>query len=96
MFRLDIIKLNSQKINALAAKFNADKVYVFGSCARKEENPDSDINFLVGFNADASSDDQANFQAALQKMFFYKVTVISMRDLKPSTKDKILLEAVVI
>ncbi len=96
MCKLDTIRLNSREIYALAAKFNADKVYVFGSCARKEETPDSDIDFLVDFNADASLNDHVHLQSALQQLFSCKIDVVSKRGLNPLIKDEILLEAVAI
>ncbi|MFC3116657.1 nucleotidyltransferase family protein [Cellvibrio fontiphilus] len=43
--------LHQQKatINALAQQFGARRIRVFGSVARGEESPQSDVDFLVDF-----------------------------------------------
>lgn len=45
--------LHQQKaiIDALAQQFGARRIRVFGSVARREENANSDIDFLVDFPA---------------------------------------------
>lgn len=47
---LDEIRAKRDEIYAIARKHKAEKLWVFGSCARKEERPDSDVDFLVKFN----------------------------------------------
>ena len=43
MCQLDRIRSLRSEIYEIARKHKADKVYVFGSCARMEETPDSDV-----------------------------------------------------
>ena len=47
MCQLDRLRSLRGEIYEIARKHKADKVYVFGSCARGEETPDSDIDLLV-------------------------------------------------
>ena len=47
MCMLDEIAAKRDEIYAIARKHKAEKLWVFGSCARKEERPDSDVDFLV-------------------------------------------------
>ena len=47
MCMLDEIRAKRDEIYAIARKHKAEKLWVFGSCARKEERPDSDVDFLV-------------------------------------------------
>ncbi|MBR0196986.1 MAG: nucleotidyltransferase domain-containing protein [Kiritimatiellae bacterium] len=49
MCMLDEIMAKRDEIYAIARKHKAEKLWVFGSCARKEERPDSDVDFLVKF-----------------------------------------------
>ena len=49
MCMLDEIRAERDEIYAIARKHKAGKLWVFGSCARKEERPDSDVDFLVKF-----------------------------------------------
>ena len=50
MCMLDEIRAKRDEIYAIARKHKAEKLWVFGSCARKEERPDSDVDFLVKFS----------------------------------------------
>ena len=47
MCMLDEIVAKRDEIRAIAKGNKAEKLWVFGSCARKEERPDSDVDFLV-------------------------------------------------
>ena len=44
---LDEIRAKREEIYAIARAHKAEKLWVFGSCARKEETPESDVVFLV-------------------------------------------------
>ena len=49
MKMLDRVKEVRAAIYGIARRYNAEKLWVFGSCARGEERPESDIDFLVKF-----------------------------------------------
>ncbi|MBQ9089109.1 MAG: nucleotidyltransferase domain-containing protein [Lentisphaeria bacterium] len=78
MCQLDRLMSLRTQINEIARRHNAEKVYVFGSCARKEETPESDIDLLADFNKNASLFDQIGLQLALSDMLNSKVDVIPM------------------
>ena len=46
---LDVLHEKSEAIHAACRQFGARRIRVFGSVARGEERPDSDIDFLVDF-----------------------------------------------
>ena len=54
MCMLDEIRAKRDEIYAIARRHKAEKLWVFGSCARREERPDSDVDFLVKLSEDAS------------------------------------------
>ena len=59
MCQLDRLQQLKEEILQIARKHNAEKVYVFGSCARKEETPESDVDFAstslaIGGNSEIS------------------------------------------
>lgn len=64
-------------IRRLAAKHKAHNVRVFGSAARGEDTVDSDLDFLVRFDADASLFDLVGFAEALEDCLGVKVDVVS-------------------
>ncbi|WP_217318878.1 nucleotidyltransferase family protein [Rhodanobacter sp. B05] len=46
---LDQLHVQSEAIHAACRQYGARRIRVFGSVARGEERPDSDIDFLVDF-----------------------------------------------
>jgi len=81
MCQFDRLQKLKTEIYRIAHRHNARKVYVFGSCARKEETPDSDVDFLADFNDQASLFDQVGMQLALADILKCKVDVIPMSSL---------------
>jgi predicted nucleotidyltransferase len=77
MCRLDEIRARRDEVNALARRNRAGRLFVFGSCARKEETPESDIDFLAEFEPGATLFDQARLGLGLQEMFGCKADVIA-------------------
>ena len=62
MCQLDRLRRLKTEIYQIARRHNASKVYVFGSCARKEETPESDVDVLVELNLGASLFDLMDLQ----------------------------------
>ena len=81
MCKLDEIMAKRDEIRALAQKYKVLRIFVFGSCARKEETPESDVDFLADFNSDASLFDQVGLQLALEDTLNCKVDVIPLSSL---------------
>ena len=52
MCMLDAIHAKRDEIHSIARKHKAEKLWVFGSVARKEERPDSDIDLLSRITVD--------------------------------------------
>lgn len=77
MCKLDEIMAKPEEIHALSEKYKVRKVFVFGSCARKEKTPDSDIDFLMNFHRDSSWSDNREFREDLEKMFNCKVDLVA-------------------
>ena len=94
MCQLDRLRQLKDEILAIARKHNAGRVYVFGSCARKEETPASDVDLLVDFNQNATLFDQVDIQDEMHSLLNCKVDVVSRRGLHPYIKRRVLAEAV--
>ena len=97
MCQLDRIRSLRGKIYEIARKHKADKVYVFGSCARMEEMPDSDVDFIAEFQPHSSLFDLGGLQYDLQKLLGCKVDLIPEDSLREDNfaanvrKDMVLL-----
>ena len=69
-------------ILALAARHNARSVAVFGSVARGDAQPDSDIDFLVEFERGSTLLDLIRLSDDLQDLLGRRVDVVSLGGLK--------------
>ena len=70
---LDEIVAKRDEIRAIAKGNKAEKLWVFGSCARKEERPDSDVDFIVDFAPHATVFDYVDIQDSLSGILGRKV-----------------------
>lgn len=78
----------------LAARHGALNVRVFGSVARGEARPDSDINFLVDCGTNPSPFFPGGLLMDLEELLGRRVDIVTERGLHPYLRDKILNEAV--
>ena len=76
MCMLDTIHAKRDEIYAIARKHKAEKLWVFGSVARKEERPDSDVDFLVKFAPEASFKDFMGIEHGVSKMLGRSVDIV--------------------
>ena len=83
MCMLDEIRAKRDEIYAIAKKHKAEKLWVFGSCARKEERPDSDVDLLVRFSDGAEFGVQVSLGDDFNAYFGRKVDIVSDRGLSP-------------
>lgn len=88
-----LIKVHRKEILALAARNGAVNVRVFGSVARGDNRPDSDVDFLVNLEKGRSLLDLARFLRELQTMLGTKVDVVTEAGLRPRIKTDVLREA---
>lgn len=82
------------RILAIAAQHGARKVRVFGSVARDEARPDSDVDFLVELEEGRSLFDHAALLLDLQELIGRRVDVVTPGGLHPRMRARVLREAV--
>ena len=87
------LKTRRKEILEIAARNGAVNVRVFGSVARGENRPDSDIDFLVNLEAGRSLLDLARLLRELNILLGYPVDVITEAGLRPRIKPQVLKEA---
>ena len=81
------------EILALAAKHGAYNVRLFGSVARGEAGPKSDLDLLIDLESGRSLLDQIALGQDLGDLLGCKVDVVTEKALHWYIKDKILSEA---
>lgn len=94
MALLDTLHDNREEILEIAARHGAFNVRVFGSVARGEETPESDIDFLIDYDLDKTT---PWFPGGLlmdwQDLLGRKVDLLTERGVSPLIRAQVLLEA---
>ena len=82
------------EIRRIAEKHGAFNVRIFGSVARGEAGPDSDIDLLINAGPNTSSWFPAGLILDLENILGRRVQVITEKGLNPYIRDHVLREAV--
>ena len=82
-----------QEILDVAASHGAHNVRLFGSVARGEARPGSDVDLLVEMDSDRSLLDLVGLGQDLEALLDCKVDVLTDASLHPALRDRILAEA---
>ena len=95
---MDEIAAKRDLILAIAKGHKAEKLWVFGSCSRKEEQPDSDVDFLVKFDPSVGHKDYTAIEQGLSSLLGRAVDIVSTRVLSSSPRfaNRVCREAVAI
>ena len=88
------LKEKRQQILSVAAKHGASNIRVFGSVARGQAGPSSDVDLLVDMRADHSLLDRVSLILDLEEVLGQKVDVATERVLRPELRARVLREAV--
>ena len=88
-----LLQSKRQEIIQIVAQHGAYNVRVFGSVARGEARPDSDVDFLVNLEANRSLLDLARLLRELQTLLNRPVDVVTEAGLRPRLRPQVLKEA---
>jgi uncharacterized protein len=88
-----LVSARREQVMAVAARHHANRVRVFGSVARGDDRPDSDIDLLVDFAPDSSLFDLMRMARELEDLLGHPVDVVSTGGLKDRDRH-ILAESV--
>jgi predicted nucleotidyltransferase len=88
------LKDRREEILRLADRHGATNVLLFGSFARGDEAPQSDIDLLVDVIGETSPWFPGSLVADLEELLGRPVQVVIRRSLSPSIRDSVLREAV--
>lgn len=90
----EVISGQRHQIIALAAKYGASHIRIFGSVARGSADERSDVDFLVDLMPGRSLFDLGGLLYELQQLLGRPVDVVTPAGLRPRIKDRVLREAV--
>jgi predicted nucleotidyltransferase len=89
----DEMRRRRDAVLAIAARHGVSRVRVFGSVARGEERPDSDIDLLIELDDDRGFDDYLGFVEEIETLFERRVEAVLSRSLSPHFRPFIEAEA---
>lgn len=84
----------NKHLNLLKKTYHVKNIGVFGSAARGEATPTSDIDILVEFSEPIGFFQFIRLEEYLSSVLGKEVDLVSKKALKPAIKDEILREAI--
>lgn len=95
MIDLGALRIDAGTLSELCRQYHVLQLSVFGSAARGELRPDSDVDFLVEFlpGAEIGLLEHAGLMLELSDLVGRRVDLVSKRGLRPLIRDSILRES---
>jgi predicted nucleotidyltransferase len=95
MINVGSVQVSEGPLAELCAKYGVRELAVFGSAARGEMRPDSDIDLLVEFlpKAEPGLLDYSGLMLDLSSLLGRKVDLVSKKGLKPLIRDSVIQSA---
>ena len=90
---LEMLRPHRRDILELATHHGARNVRVFGSVARGDDRPDSDVDLLVDVERGCSLLDIIGLEQDLEQLLGRRVEVVTDGGLSPHLQQRILAEA---
>ena len=90
----ELLREKREDIYRIAAAHGARNLRVFGSCARGDAGPASDVDLLVDTTARTSSWFPAGLIVDLEDLLGRRVDVVTEKGLNPLIRERVLREAV--
>ncbi len=93
MRREEALRRLAEHRDELAA-MGAGSLSIFGSVARDEAGPDSDVDVLIEFDRHLSLFDLGRIQIRLEEILGQRVDLVMPESLRPRLRARVLAEAI--
>ena len=87
------VKIKRQQILDLANRYKVKNIKVFGSVAKGEDGPNSDIDFLVDCKEDCSLFDLIALRDDLQQILHRKIDLVTPDSIHWTIRNMVIGEA---
>lgn len=94
MISHEALKVRRNEVLRIASARGARRVRVFGSMARGEQGPTSDIDLLVEMEPGRTLLDLMNLEEDLEQLLGRPVDVVTEGALNPRIRERVLADAV--
>lgn len=94
MTRNQAIKVLRENFDRIRTEYPVKSLSIFGSTARDEAGPDSDVDVLVEFTEIVSLFELAGLKLDLEELLGCRVDVVTANGLRRNHREEILKEAV--
>ncbi len=94
MTTIEKLREKKSQIFEVAARHGVVGIYVFGSVARGDDRPDSDVDLLIAPGPSTSPWFPAGLVLDIESLLGRRVEVVTDRGLNPHLRDDVLKEAV--
>lgn len=91
---VDLVKATREQILHLARRHGVTRVRVFGSMARGDAGPQSDVDLLIDVGGNPSPWFPGGLIAELEELLGRRVQVVTESSLDALLRDRVLREAV--
>jgi len=92
----DLVEAHRDEIKAIVSRHHGHSIALFGSVARGDERPGSDIDFLVELSPEARPFEILAIGADLEDVLGVKVDVGTAASLRAHLRDDVLAEALLL
>ena len=89
---MDAYPFDTDKVISLCRKYDANMIGMFGSMARGESTPTSDIDLLIAFSKPKSLLEIVRLERELSALLGRKVDLLTKDAISPYLRDKIMRE----
>jgi predicted nucleotidyltransferase len=94
MITTDDVRQRRDEIIAVAQRYGASDIRIFGSVARGDANEQSDLDLIVRFEPGRSLLDHGGLVMDLRELLGRRVDVIDEDAMKPRFRDHVMKEAI--
>jgi uncharacterized protein len=94
MNALEALRARESEIQAIAARHGAGNLRVFGSVARGDARPESDVDFLIDVVGPTTPWFPGGLLVDLENLLHRRVDLVIARSLDPLIRESVLKDAV--
>ena len=91
---LQALRVRQSEIRRIAAKHGAGNVRIFGSFARDEAHPESDVDFLIDVVGPTTPWFPGGLLVELENLLHRRVDLVIARSLHPLIRESVLKDAI--